>query len=197
MDRGVEESPRGFHALRVLDEKKDFTVEQLDPKAAYHTYLPAFEREIPPLVAAFDQTPSSNPLKTKLRDQIALLRSWDFRWGVASVPTALAVVPGEEIGRKVAPEARKAGVSAETYVATKATGDQLLQALSVASDKLASDFGSWKTPWGEINRYQRLTGDIVQPFDDARPSIPVGFTSSRWGSLASFGARTYPGTKKM
>ena len=33
-------------------------------------------------------------------------------------------------------------------------------------------------------------------FDDAGPSIPVGFTSSRWGSLASFGARAYPSTKK-
>ena len=55
----------------------------------------------------------------------------------------------------------------------------------------------WKTPWGDINRFQRITGDIVQPFDDARPSIPVGFTSARWGSLASFGARAYPGTKKM
>jgi acyl-homoserine lactone acylase PvdQ len=40
-----------------------------------------------------------------------------------------------------------------------------------------------------------LTGDIVQPFTDAGPSIPVGFTSSVWGSLASFGARSYPGTK--
>ncbi len=37
----------------------------------------------------------------------------------------------------------------------------------------------------------------MQPFNDAGPSIPVGFTSSRWGSLASFGARTYKGTKKM
>ena len=37
----------------------------------------------------------------------------------------------------------------------------------------------------------------MQPFSDAGPSIPVGFTSARWGSLASFGARTYPGTKKM
>ena len=26
---------------------------------------------------------------------------------------------------------------------------------------------------------------------------PVGFTSGRWGSLASFGARAYPGTKKL
>jgi acyl-homoserine lactone acylase PvdQ len=58
------------------------------------------------------------------------------------------------------------------------------------------DFGSWKTPWGDINRFQRLTGDIVQPFSDKGASIPVGFTSAVWGSLASFGARAYPGTTK-
>jgi acyl-homoserine-lactone acylase len=92
--------------------------------------------------------------------------------------------------------ARRAGTSPETYVVTKATPEQELQALATASDKLTADFGNWKTPWGDINRFQRLTGDIVQPFTDAGPSIPVGFTSSRWGSLASFGARAYPGTKK-
>src|SRR5207247_6504908 len=82
-------------------------------------------------------------------------------------------------------------------VAQRATADQMLQALAAASDKLAADFGSWKTPWGDINRYQRNNSAITQVFDDAKPSIPVAFTSSRWGSLASFGARTYPGTKKM
>jgi len=94
------------------------------------------------------------------------------------VPTSLAVYWGEALGRQSTPE-------------------QQLQALATASDKLARDFGTWKTPWGDINRFQRLTGDIVQPFDDAGPSIPVGFTSSRWGSLASFGTRTPPGMKKM
>ncbi len=79
---------------------------------------------------------------------------------------------------------------------SKLPPEQLLQSLAAASDKLAADFGSWKTPWGDINRFQRLTGDIVQPFNDAGPSIPVGFTSAVWGSLASFGARAYPGTKK-
>ena len=81
-------------------------------------------------------------------------------------------------------------------MATKATPRQRLEALAAASDTLAADFGSWKAPWGDINRFQRLTGDIVQPFTDAGPSIPVPFTSSRWGSLASFGARAYKGTKK-
>ena len=63
-------------------------------------------------------------------------------------------------------------------------------------DRLTADFGQWKTPWGEINRFQRLTGDILHPFDDAGPSHPVPFVSSRWGSLASFQARAYPKTKK-
>jgi acyl-homoserine-lactone acylase len=196
VDRAVEESARGLHAVRVLSNKKDFTVDGLI-KAAYDSYLPAFESQLPALIKAFDATASSDPLKQKLADQIGVLKKWDYRWDVSSVPTALAVYWGEEAGRRVADEARKAGMSTDRFVVTKATPEQLLQALATASDKLDKDFGSWKTPWGEINRYQRINGDIVQPFNDAAPSIPVGFTSSRWGSLASFGARTYPGTKKM
>jgi acyl-homoserine-lactone acylase len=196
VDRGNEESPRGFHALRVLDNKKDFTLDALIA-AAYDSYLPQFAIMIPPLLKAYDQTPASNPLKARVSEQIALLRGWDYRWSATSVPTSLAVYWSEEAGRRVGEEARKAGTSADNYVARHGTPEQMLQALAAASDKLTADFGSWKTPWGDINRFQRLTGDIVQPFDDKGPSIPVGFTSSRWGSLASFGARTYKGTKKI
>jgi len=195
VETGREESPRGYHAIRVLENKKDFTVSSLIA-AAYDSYLPAFASMIPVLLKAYDATPADNPLKAKVADQIKLLRDWDYRWAIASVPTSLAVFWGEEIGRRVGREARQAGISSETYVATKASPDQLVQALAAASDTLASDFGTWKTAWGDINRFQRLTDDIVHPFTDNGPSIPVPFTSSRWGSLASFGARAYPGTKK-
>jgi acyl-homoserine-lactone acylase len=84
----------------------------------------------------------------------------------------------------------------EDYLTSDAAGSVLLESLSAASDRLTADFGTWKTPWGEINRFQRLTGDIVQHFDDSKPSIPVSFTSAQWGSLASFAARAYPGTMK-
>jgi acyl-homoserine-lactone acylase len=47
-----------------------------------------------------------------------------------------------------------------------------------------------------VNRFQRLTGDIVHPFSDAGPSIPVGFTGGTWGSLASFGAAPRNGSKR-
>jgi acyl-homoserine-lactone acylase len=189
------ESARGLHAIRVLQDKKDFTIDSLTA-AAYDSYLPWFEETVPALVKAWDGTPDVDPLKSKLSEQIKLIRTWDLRWGVSSVPTSLAVFWGEEVRRQVADEAKKSGLSVEEYVASSATAQELLQSLSTVSDKLAADFGTWKTPWGDINRFQRLTGEIIQPFNDAEPSIPVGFTSSLWGSLASFGARAYPGTKK-
>ncbi|HEX6976620.1 MAG TPA: penicillin acylase family protein [Vicinamibacterales bacterium] len=195
VDRGIEESPRGKHALKIFPGKKDFTVDSL-VTAAYDSYLPAFAEQIPVLVKAWDATSAGTPLKDKVAEQIAMLRTWDYRWGVSSVPTSLAVYWGEEIARLVPPSARRVEVSADDYAQSEASRTQYLQALANASDKLTADFGTWKTAWGEINRFQRLTGDIVQPFNDAGPSIPVGFTSAQWGSLASFGARTYPGTKK-
>jgi acyl-homoserine-lactone acylase len=189
------ENPRGVHAIRVLNGKKGFTMESLKA-AAFDSYLPEFAILIPSLVKAYDRTPSSNPLKVKLAPQMASLRAWNFRWSTDSVATTLAVLWGEELWQRSTAPARKAGVSVYTYMETEATPQERLNALATISDKLTADFGSWKTPWGEINRFQRLTGDIVQPFNDSGPSIPVGFTSARWGSLASFGARAYEGTKK-
>ena len=39
-----------------------------------------------------------------------------------------------------------------------------------------------------VNRYQRLDGGLEPRFDDAAPSLPIGFASGNWGALASFGA---------
>jgi len=179
------ESARGLHAIRVLANKRDFTLDSLIA-AAYDSYLTWFEKPIPALIQAWDQTPAANPLKAKLAAQIDLLRKWDLRWAVNSGATSLAVFWGEDVRRRL---------GADDAIANAPAG-QLLQSLAAASDRLAAGFGSWNTPWGEINRFQRLTGDLVQPFDDAAPSIPVGFTAGQWGSLAAFAARPYPGTRK-
>jgi acyl-homoserine-lactone acylase len=194
VDAGSE-NPRGVHAIRVLENRKDFTADALIA-AAFDSLLPEFERQIPLLLQSYDQTPASHPLKATLKEQIAILRGWDYRWGVSSVPTSLAVFWGDDLWQRVTADARKAGISNYEYMRTRATPSQRLESLAAASEKLATDFGRWATPWGEINRFQRLTGDLVQTFDDGKPSIPVGFTSARWGSLASYGARAYPGTKK-
>jgi acyl-homoserine-lactone acylase len=103
---------------------------------------------------------------------------------------------GDVLWDQVEPAAKAAGISVYTYMTDHASAAQKLQALASASDRLQQDFGSWKTPWGEINRFQRVNGDLVEKFDDARPSTPVPFTSGRWGSLAAFGSRRYDGTKR-
>ncbi|MFL5603889.1 MAG: penicillin acylase family protein [Gemmatimonadaceae bacterium] len=190
-----EESPRGRHALMVLPEKKDFTVGSLI-SAAYDSYLPSFARMIPGLLKSYDDLPASDPMKTSLADAIAALRAWDFRWAANSVPTSLAVFWGEDLFNRIGAQARQAAMSAETYAIERATDAERLQSLAAAKTKLEQDFGRWQTPWGDINRFQRITDDIAPKFDDSAPSIPVPFTSSRWGSLASFAARQYPGTKK-
>lgn len=188
------ENPRGIHAVRVLKDKKDFTPETLRA-AAFDSYLPAFADLIPTLVRAYDQGASA-ALRAKLAEPVAVLRGWDYRWSATSVPTALAVFWGEEMWRSARADAESEDMSVYDYIAKKVPAAEKLAALASVVDTLTAQFGSWKTPWGDINRFQRLTGDIVQPFDDAGASIPVPFTSSRWGSLASFQARAYKGTRK-
>ena len=189
------ESPRGLHAIRVLHGRRDFTLDRLRD-AAFDSYLPAFARLLPPLLAAYDSAPGGDPLKARLAQPIEVLRAWDYRWSGTSVATSLAVFWGDTLGAITVGAAGAAGLPVYDYMTTRATTGERLGALAAAAGRLARDFGTWRTPWGEINRFQRLTGDIVQPFSDAGPSRPVPFTSARWGSLASFEARTYPGTKR-
>jgi acyl-homoserine-lactone acylase len=190
------ESPRGLHAIRVLEHRTDFTPERLRD-AAFDSYLTAFAELVPPLIAAYDSLPSSDQRRARLAEQIAVLRGWDDRWSATSVPTALAVYWGDTLATLTRGSAAAAGLPVYDYMVRRATPAERLGALEAASGRLTRDFGSWRTPWGEINRFQRISGAVVQRFDDAAPSIPVPFTSARWGSLASYGARTYPGTKRM
>ena len=189
------ENPRGLHATRVLDGKHDFTVATLIT-SAFDSYLPAFARQIPILVGDYDALPATDPMKKTLAGPIAMLRNWDYRWGIASMPTSLAVFWGDTLWDEVSKADTAEGLSIYDAMARKAGGQARLHALVEAVDRLQKDFGHWGVPWGEINRFQRVNGDIVQPFDDGKPSIPVPFTSSRWGSLASFGAHRWPGTKR-
>jgi acyl-homoserine-lactone acylase len=189
------ENPRGIHALRVLTGKKGFTLDSLIA-AAYDSYLPAFADLIPALVAAHEGLTGAHLVDERLAEPVAALKAWDYRWSASSVPTTLAVFWGEALARRVMQDAESESMPVFEFMAKRTKPADRVAALADAVDTLTARFGTWKTPWGEVNRYQRLTSDIVQPFNDSGPSIAVPFTSGTWGSLASFGAREYPGTKK-
>lgn len=189
------ENPRGPQAIRVLSARKDFTPRTLID-AAFDPYLTAFARLIPGLVAAWDALPRSSAHRKRLSAPIALLRGWDTRWSAKSTAMSVAVFWGEDLWAMTAQAAADAGLSGWDYMADRATDTQRLDALGTAVARLERDFGSQEVPWGDINRYQRNDGAVVQEFSDDKPSVPVPFASSRWGSLASFGAKSYPGTKR-
>lgn len=195
MEVGTE-NPRGIHAIRVLDGKTGFTLDSLI-SAAFDPDLPEFDLLIPRLTGAFYKASAREPRNARLAGPVAALRKWDRRWSTNSIETTLAVSWGEELWTKVAANARAANLSVYEYMETRATPAEQLDALATVVERLTADFGTWRVPWGDVNRFQRVSAEIVHPFDDSKPSIPVGFTSSRWGSLASFGARSYNGSKKI
>ena len=206
------ENYRGIHAVGVLDGITDFTLDSLIA-AAYSPLLPAFEELIPDLfmITAVDQIPAVTEnenfplqgggdqvsIQSDLLEYIDLFRTWDFTSSVDSTETSLAVYYAQNLMEAVREGAAAESANIYQYMAERSTLAQKLTALRGAAQELTNDFGDWRVPWGEINRYQRLNGDLVQDFNDDQPSLPVGFASGRWGSLASFGARTYPGTNRM
>ncbi len=182
------ENARGIHAVMVLRDRSDFTLDKLI-EAAYDSYLPGFEQSIPAVVAAYDVIAKSDrTVREKLAGPVEALRNWDLRYSIESIPMSLAHyysqsrTPRAATGRATVPVSRER---------------QLVETLERAVDGLTEDFGTWQTPWGEINRFQRLTGEIAGKFDDNEFSLPVAFTSSNYGSLAAFGASKFPGTKRI
>ncbi|MGZ5200039.1 MAG: acylase [Telluria sp.] len=192
----LPENARGVHAARVLKDAKNLTLDSLIA-TAYDSYLTAFEPLVPALLKDYDALPAGDPRKVQLAQQVDTLRHWNLRWAVDSVPTSLAVYWGQDMVAHAAARARAQGTPVVDFVQASLTSDERLDALARASDKLQADFGSWQTPWGEINRFQRISGDVDQHYDDTKPSIPVPFTSATWGSLASFGMVAKQETKRI
>ena len=177
------ENARGVHATRLLSGREDFTLESL-LAAAFDPAMPAFDELIPQLLAAYDTLPPAiYRTRGKLVAPIATLRAWDRRWSAESVPTSLAVYYGEALSESLR---REPGPRRSIYERLReTTAAEKIAALAVAIDRLTTDFGTWQTPWGDINRFQRRNDDIAQRFDDGAPSIPVPFTPGVWGSLAA------------
>ena len=187
------ENFRGVHAIRLLEKTSGYTLDKLI-ELAYDPVVTGYEQLIPGVVAAYDQI---NPKDPALADPINALRDWDFKVSIASVPMSLAHYYGMLYHFQGPETPGFSRMERVNYFGTDSPPEERLQYFRRAVDQLAEDFGSWNTPWGEINRYQRLTGDIQGVFDDTKPSLPVGMASGRWGALASYGARQYDGTKRI
>ncbi|MBT8205997.1 MAG: acylase [Eudoraea sp.] len=187
------ENFRGVHAIGLLKDRKGYTLDSLIT-LAHDPYLPAFAALIPGLVAAYDQAVVAD---SDMKAAIDVLRQWDYRTSKSSVAMTLAHYYGTHYGRKGERPFRMSDMELMTYFGNTSPAEERLQVFAGVLEQLKEDFGTWELPWGEVHRYQRLTGDIRQPFSDDQPSIPIGFASGRWGALAAYGARYTNNTRKI
>ncbi len=187
------ENFRGIHAIQLMKDKTDHTLDGLI-ELAYDPYLPAFAALIPGLVEAHDIL---QPENAQMKEAIDVLREWDYTTSTTSVAMSLAHFYGTYYGRNGERPAQMSDMELMTYFGSASPLAERLEIFEEVLSKLTTDFGTWNTPWGEINRFQRINGDIRQPFDDEAQSIPIGFASGRWGALAAYGARYHNDTKRI
>jgi len=198
------ENFRGLNAVRVLKRNQKYDIDKVIA-AGYDTYMVAFELLIPALLKVYDQrVQRKDSIAAQLKEPMEILKNWDYRSSEQSVATTLAV----EWGQRLLPAIQKTLVvddeeadqvekTQQFIVTTTSTmPDLLLQPFVATVRDLQRKFGTWKIPWGDLNRFQRISPEIEQPYSDVAPSLPVAYTSSTWGMLPSYNARYFPGTKK-
>lgn len=189
------ENFRGINAVRVLNKEKEFTLDKIIA-AGYDNYLSAFEILIPGLIKAYDQNAELYP---DLKQPIAVLRNWDYRSSTQSVATTLAIewaqILSQEIQKVYINQGEADQVEKTKHFIAQAPAKKLLVPLEATIENLEEKFGKWQIPWGEINRFQRLTGNIEEVYKDNEESLAVGFASALWGQLPSFNSRIMPKTK--
>jgi acyl-homoserine-lactone acylase len=189
------ENWRGLHAQQLLNGTKGWTLDKLQ-SAAFDSYQPGFADLIPPLIKAYDSLPKKDPRREGLSGPIALLRGWNYRWSAGSPAQSMAMFYGGELRKQLNPPPSEESNKIYMRMAKDTTPAQKLQALGDAAARLKRDFGWTQVPWGDINRFQRISPAIDHPFSDAAPSTPIPFAWGVYGSLASSSASPKPGTRK-
>ncbi len=183
------ENFRGIHASQLLKQQAKKLNMDTFLDLAYDPYLPAFSFLIPELLGSISST-----LPAAYAPAMEHLRSWDYRTSKESVAMSIAHFYGENYQRRFRSLSRFAEPDPKAKIPTPAE----MQAVLIQTlEQMNTDFGSWNIPWGEINRFQRLSGAIDAGFDDAKPYVPVGLASGNWGALAAYGARATENTKRL
>lgn len=179
---------RAITAMKLLDNDKKLTMNDV-VAIGYDHYLAAFDVLLPPLFKAYDTAPDST--KQLLAEPVKVLRDWDRRSAINSVATTLAIEWGTGVMRELPPaqtveESVRQTDRVNRFIQS-VQPEKLLDLLKRSVNELDKRYGTWQTPWGDINRYQRPADGVT--FSDSAPSLPVAQTSSLFGQLPSFVSR--------
>ena len=186
---------REMHALQLLEGSKGWTLERLNA-AAYDSFQPGFATLVPQLVGAYSDLAADDPRGAELGEAIRLLEGWDYRWSADSVAQTVAMFWGKSLLAMLQASPHEPTNRKYMRLGRDTPPDQKLKALSDALEWLRRDFGRWQVPWGEVNRFQRVSPAIDHPFSDSAASYAVPFADGNFGSLAAFRSEPKNGSKR-
>jgi len=187
------ENGRGINAVNLLSKIDKISLEDLI-ELGYNKHLSAFDILLPSFIA-YTNTISLNEREKKAMNYIT---NWNHDAAISSIATSIAIEWASNWSKEIPPatteEATTQIIKKYEQMVKEVSNEKKLALLNTALTQLEKTYGSWEIPWGEINRYQRVNPG--EKFNDNAPSIAVGQTSSKWGSLPAFESKRYDNTLK-
>jgi penicillin amidase len=175
------DTPRAEVARRILSRTERFTFDDWQ-RLAFDTTVLLAEQEVPKIAAEWRQLDRHAAEREALMPLVEALERWDRHSRIDSI-AATVFFTWEEGFFDPSFQSREQGA-----------GLPRVRALTSAKRALERDHGTWRIPWGDINRLQRAQADL--PLSDDRPSLPLAGGPGYTGVLASMYSRGGPGLKR-
>jgi penicillin amidase len=175
------DNPRGTISRKLLSREEKFTFEEWS-RAVFDTRAGFAEVEIPQLVDEWNRLKQVDAARAaKVAAAVDQLKSWDQVNTTQSDTATLFILwyhhPAHLEGEK----------PGDPWVR--------IRALEGVLEQLNSKYGTWRVPWGEINRLQRVpaSGDVA--FSDERESLPIA--GARAGLIFDFYSVPVSGQRRL
>lgn len=159
------DTARAANSRRILLSKPRFGWNELT-RLAFDTYVYTAAERVPLILSATKDDALQEPLKT--------LKDWNYRSSIHSVAATLYFETELDLLSQGFGGRRMLG----------GTPDDLAQAFSRTIRRLKREFGTWRIPWGQVNRLRRTPDG---------PTLPVPGAPSAFGQIFAFGYPFRPG----
>jgi penicillin amidase len=169
------DNPRGAISREILASKPKFTFDEWR-RLAFDTRVLGAEKHLPELLAAIKGSLATVVDSPRYREVYKELGQWDKHSEEDSMAMTVFSLWHD---RWLDDEKRNT-----------------LAALNDALDTLQRDFGTWRVPWGEFSRLQRIDESKGEEFDDSRSSLAVTGVSGKDGAVFTVYAAPARGQKR-
>jgi len=179
------DNPRGAISRQILSATPTFTFDEWR-RVAFDTRIMSAATLLPQLLESLalhlKNSTNTGPGVARLVEANDELARWDRRSSTTSIGMTIFSLWHDRVSQNRRPDS--------------ATAQDQVTALNDVLEDLEREFGTWRVPWGEINRLQRIDESKNEKFQDERPSFSVPGANGNDGAVFTIFARPEQGQKR-